>query len=349
MDSGNSVLTAWSHGLVGLVYTAFALRLVQLGYLRLPREWSRTTLLSAIILSALWGWSGLISLLTGDPLFLLLSASADLLRYGCWFAFLLILLRPSRESRAPAAMHQMTPVAVVVVAFGVVALYLAVTRSNILGDASRLLLLSSMVTPVFAMVLLEQVFRNVTEDSRWNIKPLCLGLSGTFLFDLYLFSQSVLFNRLDGDALSIRGLVHTLIVPLLLLSTTRRDWISKVRLSPKAAFHSATLLIAGIYLLFISSVGYYVRYFGGEWGPALQLALVFLALVFMMVLVMSGSLRAKLRVFLGKHFFRYRFDYREEWLKFTRTLSAKNSQQEMGQQVIRGWRTCWRARRAGCG
>ena len=47
-------------------------------------------------------------------------------------------------------------------------------------------------------------------------------------------------------------------------------------------------------------------------------------------------MRAKLRVFLGKHFFRYRYDYREEWLRFTQTLSAQSSPQQMGQQVIRG-------------
>jgi len=194
-----------------------------------------------------------------------------------------------------------------------------------------------MASPVLSLVLLEQVFRNVTEDFRWSIKPLCLGLAGASLFDLYLFSQAVLFNRIDADAFSIRGVVHTLVVPLLLLSMTRRsDWMSTIKLSPKAAFHSATLLISGMYLVFISSVGYYVRYFGGEWGRALQLGLVFIALVFLMVLVLSGAVRAKLRVFLGKHFFRYRFDYREEWLKFTHTLSARNSPQEMGQQVIRG-------------
>ena len=47
-------------------------------------------------------------------------------------------------------------------------------------------------------------------------------------------------------------------------------------------------------------------------------------------------MRAKLRIFLGKHFFRYRYDYREEWLKFTRALSAQSSPQEMGEQVVRG-------------
>lgn len=147
----------------------------------------------------------------------------------------------------------------------------------------------------------------------------------------------MLFNSLDQDALSIRGGVHALVAPLLLLSSTRRsDWIQKIRLSPKAAFHSATLLIAGLYLLFISGIGYYIRYFGGDWGRALQLGLVFLALVVLMVLALSGALRAKLRVTVGKHFFRYRYDYREEWLRFTNALSVGDSPQAMGQQVVRG-------------
>jgi len=337
MDSGNLVLSAWGYGLVGLAYSAFALRLLQLGYLRSARELSKTTVLAAVTWTALWGWFGLALLFTGQPSFLWFSTLSDLLRYGCWYALLLVLLRPNRTHGAPAGMAWMAPVAVAVVFFGLLALSFAALRISVLGDTSRLILFSSMASSVLAMVLLEQVFRNVAEDSRWNIKPLCLGLAGAFLFDLYLFSQAVLFNRFDADALSIRGAVHTLIAPLLLLSITRRsDWISTIRLSPRAAFHSATLLIAGIYLIFISGVGYYVRYFGGEWGRALQLGLVFFALVILVVLGLSGSVRAKLRVFLGKHFFRYRFDYREEWLKFTRTLSAKNSPQEMGQQVIRG-------------
>lgn len=337
MDSGNLVLTAWGYGLVGFSYSVFALRLIQLGYLRSVREWSKTTILVAVTWSALWGWFGLTHLLTGIPLFLLLSILSDLLRYGSWYAFLLILLRPSGATSRPVGMRWMMPLAAAVVFFGLLALTLSVLRISVFGQTSRLILVSAMASPVFALVLLEQVFRNVTEDSRWNIKPLCLGLFSAFLFDLYLFSESLLFNRLDADALSIRGAVHALVVPLLLLSMSRRsDWISKIRISPKAAFQTATLLMAGLYLIFIASVGYYVRYFGGEWGRALQLGLVFFALVILLVLGLSGAVRAKLRVFLGKHFFRYRFDYREEWLKFTHTLSAKNTPQEMGQQVIRG-------------
>ncbi len=337
MGNDGSGLAFWGFGLVGVAYTAFALRLVQLGYGPSKAEWSKISLLAAVVWSALWGWLGWAYLLTGWVPFLLLSTFSDVVRYGCWFAFLLILLHPKSVQKSAFTLPWMVPVAVALVAFGLLALVLAVLRIPLLGDAARLVLLSLMIFPVFAMVLLEQVFRNAAEDFRWNIKPLGLGLAALFLFDLYLFSQAVLFNAPDTDALSIRGVVHTLVVPLLLLSISRRsDWVSNIRLSPKAAFQSATLLISGVYLVFISSVGYYVRYFGGEWGRALQLGLVFVSLVLLMVLVLSGSVRAKLRVFLGKHFFRYRFDYREEWLKFTRTLSTQHTPQDMEQQVIRG-------------
>lgn len=337
MDSSNLALSAWGFGLVGFAYSVFALRLLQLGYVRTPRELTKASIFAAIASSALWGWIGLALLLTGKPLFLVLNTLLDQLRYACWYGFLLLLFRQNKlQQQAAVGIGWMVFSAVGLTVFGVVALVCAVLGIQLAGEPNRLILFSSMALSVFAMVLLEQVFRNATEDSLWNIKPLCLGLAGAFLFDLYLFSQAVLFNHPDSDALSIRGAVHALMVPLLLLSSTRRsDWIEKIRLSPKAAFHSATLLIAGVYLMFISGVGYYVRYFGGEWGRALQLGLVFVALIIFLVLVLSGSMRATLRVFLGKHFFRYRYDYREEWLKFTRALSVKNSPQEMGQQVVR--------------
>jgi putative PEP-CTERM system histidine kinase len=47
-------------------------------------------------------------------------------------------------------------------------------------------------------------------------------------------------------------------------------------------------------------------------------------------------MRARLRVFVSKNFFAYRYDYREQWLRFTTMLSAPASPQEMGLLVVRG-------------
>jgi putative PEP-CTERM system histidine kinase len=334
MDKEALTLTAMGYALVALVYSGFALRLLAIGTARAPRNKSALYLLSAVIFSVFWGACALLS--ARSPWWRLLSNLSDILRYGCWFGFMLTLCRSSRDGMLPSGMALLPLLSVVLVGLGVITQLLAPFGIVALGDLGGVALMWAMALPVLALVLLEQIYRNVTEDSRWNVKPLSLGLAGLFLFDLYLYSQAFLFKRLDGDALSVRGALHALMVLLLLLSTTRRhDWISSIRISQKAAFHSATLLVAGAYLLFISAVGYYVRYFGGEWGRALQVGVVFSALIALMVLAVSGSFRAKLRVLVGKHFFRYRYDYREEWLKFTQTLSSNHAPQDTGQQVVR--------------
>jgi putative PEP-CTERM system histidine kinase len=328
-------LIAWSQALAGASYSALAIQLLRLGYGR--EHGASRAMLTAVLCSAAWGWFGLADQFTSKLVFQRLGELVDCLVYGSWLLFLVQLLRPNADGETSTNVLFLSRVAPLAVLTCFLLQSLVGLRIGGFTEGSKLVLLSWMLLPVLALVLVEQLLRNVHEDALWNAKPLCLGLAGTFLFDLYLFSQSVLLGGHDSDAQSIRGAVHALMVPLLFLAVRRRnDLISSLRLSRKAAFHSATLLLAGVYLLFISGVGYYVRYFGGEWGRALQLGLFVLALMVLMILALSGSVRAKVRVFLGKHFFRYRYDYREEWLRFTQTLSAQNSPQQMGQQVIRG-------------
>jgi putative PEP-CTERM system histidine kinase len=334
LTSTSSELAAWGYGLAGLVFSVFAIRLWGLGYTRAPRSATSMSLVAAASCSALWAWFRLADFFSADVVFRGLAAVADVARYACWNACLLSFLGQEKDTRLGG--RWLVAMAGVLIAAALFTQWPAAIQKGFAPEAP-IVLLSALSLPVFALVLVEQLYRNVHEDSRWNAKPLCLGLTGTFIFDLYLYSQALLVGHFDEQALHVRGVVHALMVPLLFLSIRRRrDWISKLRLSRKAAFHSATLLIAGLYLLFVSAVGYYVRYFGGEWGQALQLAVVFAALVALTVVVLSGSVRAKLKVQLGKHFFQYRYDYREEWLRFTQTLFGENSPQDMRRQVITG-------------
>ena len=334
-----SPLASWGFGLVGLTYLGFAIALVRLGYLRAPRSRPQLLVVLALLAQTSWGLLALLAEQSQAAPAVWLATLADRLRYGLWFAFLLSLLEPAGAcQRATGATSlRLTTLAGLLVVASVAAELLAALQLEWLGDPVRLSFLLATALAVFGLVLLEQVWRCLPEDSRWNAKPLCLGLGGVFLFDMYLFSQSLLFGQLDADAVAVRGIVHWLVAPLLLLSfSRRRGWLSRVRLSQKAAFHSATLLLAGVYLLFVSAIGYYVRFFGGDWGRAAQLALVFAALVLLVMLAVSRSMRAALRVRLVKHFFSYRYDYREEWLKFTHALSADQGAQPMGHNVIRG-------------
>lgn len=337
MDGPNILLSVWGYGFAGLAFVVLAVALVQQKGLWSARERAPGLLLAAVLASAAWAFTLLCAIVFGLGALLELSLVVDAVRYGCWTMFLLLLWRPDARLTLARRFGWAGIVAAVLVG-GTVALHLhGLVFADGLPTLDQRQLLSAMALPVFALFLLEQVYRSVSDDVRWSLKPLCLGLAGTFLFDLYVFSQAVLFNRPDLDAVSVRGLLQAFMVPLMWLSVTGRSaWVGKVRVSRTAVFHSATLVLAGVYLIFISAVGYYVRYFGGDWGRALQLALVSVASVGMLVLVMSGTVRSRLRVTLGKHFFRYRYDYRDEWLRFTQTLSDHRSPLDMGQRAIRG-------------
>ncbi|MBS0293399.1 MAG: PEP-CTERM system histidine kinase PrsK [Proteobacteria bacterium] len=312
-------------------YALLALRLLQQEYQRRSVNFIAMDMLAATVLSVAWcGFS--YWALAVNPAWWLGAQSADILRYLGWLVFVYLLFN-RRAGAAPSAWQRWRPLLAVLAVPA--APLLVVAMAAMVGPAGYVFVM--VLLAVAGLVLVEQLFRNLPEDALWSAKPVCLGLAGIFLFDLYLFSQGVLLQGLDPDALNVRPFVHALMVPLLLLATTRhRNWIAKINVSRKVVFHSATLVLVGLYLLFMAGVGYYVRYFGGEWGGALQLGLFFVALVLAAAFVLSGSLRAKLRVFLGKNFFRYRFDYREEWLKFTATLSSQDQPQEAGRSVIRG-------------
>lgn len=338
MDQQTALLIAWSMGTAAACYGLLAAYLMSLG-----QEWRSNkrarAMLAAVVLATLWAIVGTLFALSGKAILFVTGSILDILRYGAWYVFLILLLSPTATSQRsePLFPAWLIPLCWVILISGV-GLQLA-TWIQLLAPAqwARAQLIQALGMIVLALILLEQLFRNVTDDARWNVKPLCLALLGQFGFDLYLYSDALLFNQIDADAFAIRGFVHALVIPLLLVATVRsRDWTTKIRLSQKAAFHTATLLIAAVYLLFMAAIGYYVRFSGGDWGRALQLSLLFASLLFLGALGFSGSMRAKLRVLVGKHFFSYRYDYREEWLRFTQTLSAQNSPQAMGEQVIRG-------------
>ena len=78
-----------------------------------------------------------------------------------------------------------------------------------------------------------------------------------------------------------------------------------------------------------------MRYFGGEWGQALQTVVLAAGALGFLASIASGSVRAWLRVFINKHFFSLRYDYRAEWLKLADTLYSASSVDALRQASIR--------------
>jgi putative PEP-CTERM system histidine kinase len=202
-----------------------------------------------------------------------------------------------------------------------IALDLGIANGLQIGAAN---LGAKVIAAVVGLWCLEQVFRNTAANLRWAIKFLCVALLALFGYDMVLYTEALLFERVNYAWMMARGVANAVLVPLFAIAAVRnRSWKVDIMVSRNVVFHSTTLVAAGIFLIVMSTVGYYVRYFGGRWGEVGQALVLFIGLIMLLVLLLSGQLRARLRVFVAKNFFSYRYDYRNEWLALTKALGEK--------------------------
>lgn len=317
----------WSYGIAALAFSVFSVQLVAA---RRGRQ-RAALLLAGIVLSAAWAASAAAYSLFGSATWWHLTHLFDATRVGALLAFLLVVMsRTIRESAIDESeAHTPRRGLVLLAAFVFLTIFLAEPPPVPLlgeGGTTSLTFGLMLVRTVIGLVLVEQLFRRTQPGWRWNVRPLCLGLAGLFLYDLVLFADALLYRGMDLNIWTARGIVNALVIPLLALAATRnRDWNLAVSVSRSLISGSTALFASGGYLLAIAGAGYYVRYFGGSWGRALEIVLVFAALLLLVLVLVSGTFRSKLRVLTSKHFFAYRYDYREEWLKITRALSEASA------------------------
>ena len=139
-------------------------------------------------------------------------------------------------------------------------------------NTALVLMYGSLLTSLYALVAIEQIYRNARQSQRRVLKYLCLALGSIFAYDLFLFSNAVFTGAVSDIAWAARGYVVALCVPLIAVSARRSpDWSVGIFVSRQIVFYTATLFGAGIYLLAVGLAAYYLRYVGGDWGPAAQL------------------------------------------------------------------------------
>ncbi len=245
--------------------------------------------------------------------------ATEVLHAGLWISFLVMLDVKRGVDRQLGFIFQFVWVAMLLAGFGIwIAQQYFVETLNY----GIVLIPGGLVLALAGLVLVEQLYRNSAPESRWKIKTLALGLGGMFAYDLFLYSQGVLFGGIDDAIWNARGLVNILFVPLIAIAARRNEqWDLDIFVSRHVVFYTTTLVAVGIYLLLMSAGGYAILLYGGNWGALLQIVFFVGAGLVLVTLLFSNRLRARLKVFLSKHFFRNKYDYREEWLRLIATLA----------------------------
>ena len=322
----------FSHLIGGVSFGALAVKLLSQRRTRETSLW----LIGAAAMTALWAFA-FVAVANYGAFWAFLLSPLETLRTAAWLAFVISLLRISwrLDHRLRSAFA---------VAGGIGFVITTLLMLDILGVASlpvdsaapwvgTLFLVLRLTVAISGLVLLHNLYVNAAPASRTRIRLLCIGLAGFFGYDLNLYTLEFLVGALSPDLFNIRGAVDAIVVPLLLLSASS-SLAARVQVSRQVVFHSLSFSIIGVYLIVMALTAYGLRLVGGDWGRLLQISFLFATAILAAVVLFSPRFRAVLRVVIAKNFFAYKYDYRQEWLRFIGTVSRTSGGGPLTERVI---------------
>jgi putative PEP-CTERM system histidine kinase len=308
-----ALIGLWSHALAAILFGALATW--QLRHWNGDRR-NRPLVAAFAIMSV---WAIFVALLGPRDLF---SGLAESARNFAFLAFMYGIVRSaSHDNRQRALKAVYCTIAAVIglqiVVAGVLprfsnegVLYEALTSTaDILG----------LIIAAGSLVLVHNLYGQAAPDARSAIRLPAIALAIVWACDLHLYTIAYLTRDEVADLFAMRGAIVALTVPIFALASRRTaSW--KMQISRAATFQSLSLIAILLYLVMMMSATRVLEIVGGEWVRAAQFGVIALMTIAATILLPSSRARAWLRVILAKHFFEHRYDYRAEWLRFTKTI-----------------------------
>jgi putative PEP-CTERM system histidine kinase len=274
-------------------------------------------LISALALTAVWGG---VSAFFGEQH--ILSFTLETMRNVAWIAFLFFLLRSGEGKQQPRTINIIYAVLFLVLlcqpAIEVLSMGLGwISVGSNAAQQSALLL--RMIFAVGALVLVHNLYTVSAPEARWGISLPMAALAAMWTFDLNLYTISYLTDEEPVELISTRGIAMSLLAPVFGMAS-RRNSSWRLRLSRSVAFQSISLLAIGGYLLAMILLATAVQLVGGTYARLTQITLIFGMSTAALLILPSGRFKAWLNVVIAKNFFKHRYDYRSEWMRFADTI-----------------------------
>lgn len=187
---------------------------------------------------------------------------------------------------------------------------------------------------VFALVQFEKTFANASPSAQYKIKYDIIGFGTILAVLVFYYSQALLYRTINMNYLPVRSIIYLAAAGIAFYSLIRRRGKVRIEVSRQAAFKSVVLVAVGVYLLLIGFLGEGLQHFGFSFPRTVMVSFAFLLGIGLLVLLLSDRIRREVKVVLHKNFYQNKYDYRTQWLNFTRQLSTSRSGDELLQRIL---------------
>jgi putative PEP-CTERM system histidine kinase len=187
---------------------------------------------------------------------------------------------------------------------------------------------------VTALFHLERTLVALPRAERLQVKLEMVGVGTIMAMLVVYYSQSLFYRTLDMNLLPVRSLLLAIGVFMIGWSRLRGGVVAGVRVSRDMAYRSLVLLAISIYLVGLGLLGEGMHYMDGDMQRVLFVSVAVLSGLSVVLVILSEKLRRKAKVFLHKHFYRHKYDYRKEWRRFTSHLSSARTVDALQEGIL---------------
>jgi len=242
----------------------------------------------------------------------------DAFRLMAWIAFLGVAYQAGLPSGSPQRFRWAAVTGLL--------LGLLVVGSEVAGDLRPEFFVAGLygrlLLAIGGLIIAEALIRQARVEGLWRVRYLCLGVGGLLVYDIFVWSEGLLFARLEPMLDASRAAVSVVAAPLIAVAAARNPtWSTELNVARRAVFHGAIAMAVGIYLLMLAGAGALLRTSVEDWGRALQAAFVFGGILLLAVIALSPSAQTTFKLRLGRYLFTHRHDYREQWQRFAEALA----------------------------
>ena len=320
-----ATLILWGHALAALLLFALGLWALRSDGAAMPR----IPLIAALAMTALWALA-----VAGIGESDLMTQIAGAARTLAWFGFMVALYRSGAIERPPAAIGTVFGVVAVVILMAATLDVLTSAASDLPRPVLDAALLLKMLATVAALLLVQGLHSALAPRQSHAVRPVILALGAMWLVDINLLAVAWLVERWPLQLVAVRGFALALIAMAIAAGLQHRGE-RPVEMSRTVIYQTLTLVAVGVYVALLAAATSALAAIGGPNARLLQTAFVFGSTAAILTLVSSSWLRAWIKVKLAKHFFRHRYDYRAEWMRFTETLGEPDGAASLDERIVK--------------
>ncbi|MEK6560540.1 MAG: XrtA/PEP-CTERM system histidine kinase PrsK, partial [Nitrospirota bacterium] len=204
-----------------------------------------------------------------------------------------------------------------------------------LGPVGRYFYVFLIIGILLCLVQFENTLRFSSGFKGRETKYVIIGAGAILAYHIYLSSQAILFSFLDFSYIPVTSIVVLMSCVMMMFAVVRnRVFDVNIFVSRYIIYNSLTILFVGAYLLFVGIVAQGIKMTGGTYYTFWSIIFTFTAILILGVVVLSTRIRRKLQLFINRHFYRHKYEFRDKWVETIEKISVDSNLSQLQESLI---------------